>query len=439
MTERRLANLGLNTDYGKRTINEMVLLFKNGQINLEPGFQRKSVWSSSDRQRLIQSIVADYPLPNLFLYRRISRGKTVYDVIDGKQRLESILMFLGIGRFRRERFGVQLKLDRDGLREWDWSRICKRTNEIRHRIDCFPLQTVEVSGDFNEIVDLFVRINSTGKRLTSGEKRHARFYDSDFLREADRLVQKYQKYLLSEHVLSRGQLDRMKGTELFSELLMSIHHGGLINKKTALDRAIGNDSVNGNTLARIKREFIATMNLVKKMFPGLRQTRFRNSAEFYSLFMVVWDFHHNKMILNDRRKNAMAFELLRGLSTGVDKLRDQYRQAKASKPQPPFSDYLLTVQGDTDSSATRQRRAKILTPLLRPLYEHKDGKRTFSLEQRRIMWNSELQCKCKKCSKNLTWDDFTVDHVKAYVKGGETKLTNAQLMCRSCNSRKGGR
>jgi 5-methylcytosine-specific restriction endonuclease McrA len=37
------------------------------------------------------------------------------------------------------------------------------------------------------------------------------------------------------------------------------------------------------------------------------------------------------------------------------------------------------------------------------------------------------------------WDDFTVDHVIAYVKGGKTSLLNAQLMCRSCNSRKGGR
>lgn len=430
--------MSLQTDYGKRTINEMVLLFRNRQINLAPGFQRQSVWTPTDRSRLIQSIVSEYPLPNIFLYRRSVNGKTVYDVIDGKQRLETILMFLGIGRFKSDAFPVKLDLDHDGLVYWEWADIRKWASDVRYRVECFPLQTVEVSGQLSEIVDLFVRINSTGKRLTSGEKRHAKFYDSRFLKEADGLVHKYEKYLTHERILSRGQLDRMKGTELFSELLMSIHQGGLINKKTALDRAIGNESINGNTLARIVREFKGTMNLIKKMFPGIRQTRFHNSAEYYSLFMLVWELNHSKLILKNRARNEMAFELLRKLSTGVDELRDQYRQAKASKPQPPYSDYLLTVQGDTDSSATRQRRAKILSALLKPIFEHKDSKRAFSAEQRRILWNSDAQRKCVGCNRNLTWDDFTVDHVKAYVRGGKTRLSNAQLMCRSCNSRKGG-
>jgi hypothetical protein len=431
--------MALQTDHGKRTLNEMVLLFQHNQINLSPGFQRKSVWSDMDRRRLIQSIISEYPLPNIFLYRRSSRGKTVYDVIDGKQRLETILMFLGVGRFKGDRFDVKLELDHDGLLLWDWKAIRRYCPDIRHKVECYPIQTVEVSGELSEIVDLLVRINSTGKRLTPGEKRHAKFYDSRFLREAERMVHKYEKPLLQQRILSRGQLDRMKGTELFCELLMSIQQGGLINKKTALDRAMSNDSVNGSTLSRITREFTHTMGLLCRMFPDLRATRFRNTAEFYSLFMYVWEMDYHKLILTDRKRNAMAFELLRKLSTGVDELREQYRQARAAKPHPPFSDYLLTVQGDTDSAATRQRRANVIRGLLQPLYEAKDGKRLFSPEQRRIIWNSDTVQTCKKCRRKLSWGDFTVDHVVAHVKGGKTRLDNAQLMCRSCNSGKGGR
>ena len=431
--------MALKTDYSKRTLNEIVLLFQHGQVNLSPGFQRKSVWSDVDRRRLIQSIISEYPLPNIFLYRRSSRGKPVYDVIDGKQRLETILMFLGIGRFKRQRFDVKLELTGDGLLWWDWKAIRKYSPEVRHRVECYPIQTVEVSGELSEIVDLFVRINSTGKRLTSGEKRHARFYNSRFLREAERLVRRYEKPLLQQRILSRGQLDRMKGTELFCELLMSIQQSGLINKKTALDRAMGNDSVNGNTLGRITREFTHTMGLVRRMFPDLRATRFHNTAEFYSLFMFVWEMNQQKLVLTDRKRNAMASELLLKLSTGVDELREQYRQARAAKPRPPFSDYLLTVQGDTDSAATRQRRANVIRGLLQPLYQVKDGKRVFSPEQRRIIWNSDMVQTCRKCRRNLSWDDFTVDHIVAHVKGGKTRLDNAQLMCRSCNSKKGGR
>lgn len=429
----------LQPNYGERTVNEMVLLYRNGQINLDPGFQRQSVWSLVDRRRLIQSIVSGYPLPNIFLYRRSSRGKTIYDVIDGKQRLETIFMFMGIRKFKKNLFEVRLELDEDGLCWWDWPYIRKYAVDVRHRFECFPLQTVEVSGELAEIVDLFVRINSTGKRLTSGERRHARFFDSRFLKEAEKLVHRHRPYLLGQKILSRGQLDRMKGTELFSELLMSIHQSGPINKKTALDRAIGNDSVNGNTLRRITREFTHTMNLIKRMFQNLKQTRLRNSAEFYSLFMLVWEMNQKGLVLAEKRRNQMAFALLRRLSTGVDELRDQYRQARAAKPRPPYSDYLLTVQGDTDSAATRERRAKILRALLMPIFERKDTKRVFSPEQRRILWNTEAKHKCVSCHRNLSWDDFTADHVVAYVRGGKTNLDNAQLMCRSCNSRKGGR
>lgn len=430
--------MALVTDYGKRTINEMVLLYRHGQINLEPGFQRKSVWSLGDRRRLVQSIVAEYPLPNIFLYRRSSRGKTVYDVIDGKQRLETILMFLGIKRFRRDMFEVRLDLG-EGLDWWDWASIRKYASDTRTRFECAQLQTVEVSGELSEIVDLFVRINSTGKRLTSGEKRHAQFYDSRFLKEAEHYARRFEKYLLDQRVLSRAQVDRMRGVELVSELLMSIEQGGPINKKTALDRAIGNESVNGNTLARVGREFVRTIGQIKRMYPDLRQTRFSNSAEFYSLFLIIWEMLNEKMILTERKRNQMAFALLKRLSNGVDELRDQYRQAKAVKPRAPYSDYLLTVQGDTDSAATRQRRAKILRNMLHPIYERKDGRRTFSAEQRRMLWNTDANQKCSKCHRRLTWEDFTVDHVFAHVRGGKTRLENAQLMCRSCNSRKGGR
>jgi len=429
----------LQPTFGEHTINELTLMFKSRQINLDPGFQRRSVWTVNDRRRLIQSIVSGYPLPSIFLYRRNHNGRLVYDVIDGKQRLESIFMFTCLGRFKSDSFDVKLDLGH-GWQWYDWADIRKRFADRRAAFDGYKVQTVEVTGDLAQIIDLFVRINSTGKRLTSGEKRHAKFYDSPFLREAESLVSRFYKFLRSERVLSQGQIDRMKGTELFAELLMSIANAGPINKKTALDRAIGNDSINGNTLARLKREFVSTMNLVRRMFPDLRKTRFRNSVEFYTLFMLVWEMDKNAFVLRDARRNRVAMELLRQLSTGVDALRDQLRRAVPAKHgQRVFTDYLLTVQGDTDSGATRERRRELMRGVLSTLFERKDERRTFSPEQRRIIWHSEDRPTCAKCKKPMLWDDFTVDHIVAHARGGKTSLKNAQPMHRRCNSSKGAR
>lgn len=425
--------------FAELEIHQFSSLFQGRRLNLDPGFQRKSVWTTTDRIRLIQSIVAGYPLPSVFLYRRDQKGRVVYDVIDGKQRLETIFMFTKLGRFKRAWFETKLDLE-NGPLWYDWPTLRRHFPHVRAQFESYKIPTVEVSGELSQIVDLFVRINSTGKRLTSGERRHAKFYKSPFLKEADKLVAKYHKYLREQRILSPAQLDRMKGTELFSELLMSINQAGPINKKTALDRAIRNDSVNGNTLSRISREFIATANEMKRMFPDLKQTRFHNSVEYYSLFLLVWEMRSENFVLADRRRNRVAFELLRKLSTGVDELRDQLKRATIRRPpQRLYSDYLLTVQGDTDSSASRERRREILKGLLFSLYERKDEKRAFSAEQRRIIWNSDEKKLCSRCHKPLTWADFTIDHIVAHTRGGKTSLRNAQIMCRRCNSSKGAR
>jgi hypothetical protein len=425
--------------FGEHTINQLSLMLRDRQINLSPGFQRKSVWTTNDRRRLIQSVVSGYPLPSVFLYKRIHDGRLIYDVIDGKQRLESIFMFTRLGRFKRGRFDAKLDLG-DGLQWYDWLMISRKHKNRRAEFESYKIQTVEVTGDLGDIIDLFVRINSTGKRLTSGEKRHARFYNSRFLKEANRLVGRYGTYLRKHRILTPAQIDRMKGTELFSELLMSMHSGGPINKKTSLDRAIGNDSINAHTLVKLSKEFNRTLRLMKRMFPEISQTRFRNTAEFYSLFLLVWEMDKEKFALGDKRRNRIAFELLRKLSTGVDELREQLRKARPAKPaQRLYSDYLLTVQGDTDSSANRERRRQLLRGLLSSLYDRKDDKRTFSPEQRRILWNNDDKRMCQRCSRPVMWKDFTVDHIRAYTKGGKTWLRNAQIMHRACNASKGAR
>jgi len=145
-------------------------------------------------------------------------------------------------------------------------------------------------------------------------------------------------------------------------------------------------------------------------------------------------------VLGDAKRNKIASTLLRKLSSGVDELREGIRKLKPPKsPQRLYSDYLLTVQGDTDSSANRERRRALLKSLLWSLYERKDDKRGFTPEQRRIIFGTDDKQVCAKCKKPLSWSDYTVDHIIAYSKGGKSTLKNAQPMHKRCNSSKGAR
>ena len=348
-------------------------------------------------------------------------------------------MFQGVGRFRGQRFSANLRISpKEDIEEWDWQKIGRRGHEPW--LMGYKIQTVEITGDLADIIDLFVRINSTGKRLTGAEKRHARFFHSDFLKEAGRLAERRRRFFLDNRILSAGQISRMKHIELVCELMASIQAKGLINKKKALDGVIGGQSSDLRSLRKSVDETTRILNLVKKLFPDIGTTRFANSADFYSLFVFVWGLDREGCILSDAKRNRQAQKLLVWLSDGVGSVRQQQRKAEGASPdQRLFADYLLTVQGDTDSLATRQRRAEVLKKVFGGLFEKKDAQRTFTIEQRRLIWHSEDRKRCPRCHKRLSWTNFTIDHIKPHALGGRSSLSNAALLCRSCNSRKGKR
>jgi uncharacterized protein DUF262/HNH endonuclease len=419
-----------------RTITDIANLYEDGLLNLEPGFQRQSVWNERDRAKLMNSILRNFPLPAVFFYRRQKEGHIYYDVIDGKQRIESILMFMGKMRGR-----YQTKTQLPGSEEEEllgWNRL--KQLHMQHLVTGYRIPVIEVDGDIGEIIEVFVRINSTGKALTPQEKRHAKFFNSGFLKEADKLANKHQLSLVKAKVLSQGQIARMKHVEMMCELMLSGHQGDVINRKAALDRMM---EANSFTLVQIRKasaRVTTALNRVHKMFPKLHTTRLRQMTDFYSLVVLIMKFEMEGLILTDPRRNRLAWDLLEAFSVNVDKVRDNQRKAMGSKPeQEIYRDYLLTVSQTSDDVNQRRKREEHLRGIMGSLFAQKDAQRGFTSEQRRIIWSTSAQRKCTGCSGVLTWQDFTIDHIDPHSKGGRSRLENAALMCRSCNSSKGHR
>jgi hypothetical protein len=232
----------------------------------------------------------------------------------------------------------------------------------------------------------------------------------------------------------------MKHVELICELMVSAHSESVTNKKAALDTVMQSDSIRGQDLDKTSRLTVSGLNRLKRMFPKLYQTRFHQLSDFYSLAVLVQKFEREQLILTDRKRNRLAWDLLVAFSTGVDKVRLRQKKIEASEPgQEIYREYLLTVREGTDEINQRKKRLDILCGLLEPLFLKKDRVRSFSKEQRRILWNSMEAPRCADGNHSLTWDDFTVDHVDPWGKGGRTTLENADLMCRRHNSAKGGR
>lgn len=161
------------TDWTTETI---VSQLRRGNIQLNPRFQRRDAWKRDRKSRFIESLVVGLPIPQIVLAEsKAERGKFI--VLDGKQRLLTVLQFWGMGEGENNLFPLSALPLRDDLKgktfvdlstdtnfQGDYNSLCNqaiRTIVIRNWKDTDFLHTV------------FLRLNTGSVSLSPQELRQA--------------------------------------------------------------------------------------------------------------------------------------------------------------------------------------------------------------------------------------------------------------------------
>ncbi|MDB4682930.1 HNH endonuclease, partial [Crocinitomicaceae bacterium] len=93
-----------------------------------------------------------------------------------------------------------------------------------------------------------------------------------------------------------------------------------------------------------------------------------------------------------------------------------------------------------DTIANRKFRHNILNEIIEPFCISRDSRRHFSNFEKEFLWHSSEDKTCKICNEKIVrFEDYQIDHIKAWDNGGETNLANAQLAHSSCNQSKGNK
>ena len=202
-------NMPLDRKVNNQDVTYFLDLHRYGQLDLNPPFQRRSVWTLTDRRYFLDTIFRGYPSPSIYLSKDVNEaGNAVFRVVDGKQRLETILMFARDTIVLRE-FG---DTSVDGRK---WSEIKTNSELARRFLDyVLPVEQLSVGDDLNEVFD---RLNRNNKNLNRQELRHAK-YDGWFLRFVEREAEAplWQKL----GVVTAGKARRMADAQFISELLL---------------------------------------------------------------------------------------------------------------------------------------------------------------------------------------------------------------------------
>jgi hypothetical protein len=204
-------------------IDQIIGYFNEGKINLIPPFQRGSVWKLRMRQGLIANMVRMRPIPAIFLYKEAAGSKFSYNILDGKQRLESLILFVGDKRNDlcvrnvREYF-----FDRPPVQPFNFSinddgkvKAFKDLDEATVRsFREYAVPTIEIELDddssIDEIINLFIDINQTGVKVGRFDVVKAMWKDPLFKQVFDLVAVKQER----KHALYY----RAKSTPFYSVL-----------------------------------------------------------------------------------------------------------------------------------------------------------------------------------------------------------------------------
>jgi len=87
------ARKSIKTDGYSMSIGELISLYKEGEIKLDPAFQRLFRWEDHQKTKLIESIIIGIPIPEVFVAQKNDGN---WHVVDGVQRLSTIFQLVGI-------------------------------------------------------------------------------------------------------------------------------------------------------------------------------------------------------------------------------------------------------------------------------------------------------------------------------------------------------
>jgi hypothetical protein len=417
------------------TLNEQFTL---GNIDLQPKkYQRRLVWPFKSKVYLIDSILQGLPIPKFFLQIKVdpTTGKTVYDMVDGQQRMSTIFEFIKGKTSDGNDFILSKKNHPQPSRflfELEGLSFATLPSNLQQKFWLYKLSMEELTeATDDEIIDMFVRLNLNNAKLTDQEIRNALF-QGDFKKMTYELSGEYEDdFYLKYGILSVTNIKRMVDAEFTSELLGSILRG-ITNKKDKLDDFYRDyDSMEPEDVIKTKKIFRSIFNLIESILgDDLKTTRFNNRSDFYSIFYLLFTLKYTKKMKIDQNIYSQIKNVLIDITIG----------AKADATNTQLLDYFIkTVQGgDTESS--RKYRDKYLTELIEPLCIERDPKRIFSESEKQFLWHNSKDKNCTLCSNVITgYSDCEIDHITSWTNGGRTDLSNAQIAHSTCNRKKSGK
>jgi hypothetical protein len=176
----------VRTDAYQMSVGEIVSMYENEEIIVDPEFQRLFRWNIGQKSKLIESLLLGIPLPSIFVFEK-DDGK--WELIDGLQRISTILEFMG--RLRNPGGGLYPPSVLEATKYlpslhnsvWEASehipdvaaeaqRPIEKVHQLAIRRGRMGVEILKRPSDNDTKYDLFQRLNAGGTQANAQELRN---------------------------------------------------------------------------------------------------------------------------------------------------------------------------------------------------------------------------------------------------------------------------
>ncbi|MCU7919554.1 MAG: DUF262 domain-containing protein [Candidatus Thiodiazotropha sp. (ex Epidulcina cf. delphinae)] len=329
---------------------------KKGTLNLEPKYQRNPIWSIGQKCFLIDSLISDCPIPQVFLNIQTkgsgSARKTIYEVVDGQQRLRAILEFMEDAYSLVETTAKSYPVS-TVYKPHIGKLYSELPNELQEKMWNYPLAVQELRGwGAAQIRSLFRRLNYVVEKLNKQEMRHSQYF-GEFVTTVEKLAQ--ESFWDSVGFFTRRDSQRMKDVEYISELFVIVIDD-IQDQQRTLDDFYADYDVVFPKKAHYVKQFKRVLSSLDTISDVLVNTRFKKKADFYALFAAAYEFVKDF----DRVVDLVASE------ESLRKLSDEISDPP-EKMNPSVYTYYSTVIEGPNKLTKRKQRKNYLYEMLLPL------------------------------------------------------------------------
>jgi hypothetical protein len=312
---------------------------KEKVLFLKPPYQRKPVWTDNQKEYLIDTILKDYFIPEIYIHRVTEKdGKSIYNVVDGQQRIRSILEFIA-GAF---------ELSNEYFTEFSGYKFDDLPEDSKIKIWSYPLFIREITNATEEEVrSVFRRMNKNVVSLNAQELRHAT-YSGEFIKLMESISE--DDYWAENKIVTSREIRRMNDVQYISDLFISMMNG-IQNKTKEMDNYYESYEKKFEKKTEWHNRFLSIRCIIDSLLPNIRETRWRNKSDFYTLFMVINENFNNE-------KEEMIILKKKKISTELQKFSKKISEAtlKENKLKKYDKDIMKYVNAVTKSTTDKDRR-----------------------------------------------------------------------------------